>query len=161
MKTEKKVNSPKKTKRKLRPQSAKDQKNQTVGSNKRIDLDAKASMKSDFHDYAQGQPRGSIQATNLRSSTPTLPADRAEAIDPVIPKASSFTSKRPASKGRSRPQSAAYGKESNYTDLERKSEKGLPISSNQKALKTFGNINWTKSWFSKAYVTTPQARAET
>ena len=52
MKTEKKVNSPKKTKRKLRPQSAKDQKHQTVGSNKRIDLDAKTSMKSDIHDFA-------------------------------------------------------------------------------------------------------------
>ena len=50
-----------------------------------------------------------MQATNLRSSTPTLPADRSEALDAVVPKASSFANKRQGSKGRSRPQSAAFG----------------------------------------------------
>ena len=32
----------------------------------------------------------------------------------------------------------------------------LPISSNPKAMKTLGQVNWTKQWFSKAYVATPK-----
>ena len=60
IKGERKIQSPKKSKRKPRPQSAKDQKNLIIASNKRVDLDTKTSVKSEFNDQLVAQPSGTI-----------------------------------------------------------------------------------------------------
>ena len=77
------MNSPKKPKRRLRPQSAKHEKNITIASNRRIDLEARATAKTDFNEYAVSQPASAMQMTKNRSSTPTLHGDRPEAAQPT------------------------------------------------------------------------------
>jgi len=62
---------------------------------------------------------------------------------------------------KNRPLSAVYSKNSKKFEAtsiygESLPRTRLPISSNPKAMKTLGQVNWTKQWFSKAYVATPK-----